>query len=170
MTYLLPCTCGREIMIEPRQAGETVHCECGRACSVPTIREIQNLRRGTVPEGPATPKSRPAWDNSQRLLAAGLLLIVLAAGVVGILYLQLPARYGGRFSPEAEARGVQRLSTAASIMYFRRVIEPGIEITEQADVQSDRSRVLIGMSSASVFAAIGLILMGIGIAGRFRPK
>ena len=42
-TYLLPCSCGREISIEPQQAGETVRCECGRTCSVPTMREVRSL-------------------------------------------------------------------------------------------------------------------------------
>lgn len=44
-TYLLPCSCGREIPIEPRQAGETVSCECGRTSAAPRCERSRTFDR-----------------------------------------------------------------------------------------------------------------------------
>lgn len=38
--YLLPCLCGQQIPIEPRQAGETVACRCGISLQAPTMRKM----------------------------------------------------------------------------------------------------------------------------------
>lgn len=43
-SYLLPCACGRDLVIQPRQAGEMIRCECGRECAVPRLNEIRRLR------------------------------------------------------------------------------------------------------------------------------
>ena len=127
-TYLLPCSCGRDIPIEPRQAGETVRCECGRTCAVPTMREVQSLR--PAPASSTTPAAtKPAWGNPQRFLVAGLVVFLLAAIAAVILYIQFPTHFAGLPSPEAERQRVKSMSTLETMRYFHQWILPGIEIS-----------------------------------------
>ena len=44
MFYLLECSCGREVVVEERQAGVEVSCECGKEISVPTYRKLKQLK------------------------------------------------------------------------------------------------------------------------------
>ena len=169
VTYLLPCSCGRGIAVEPRQAGETVRCECGQALTVPTMREVQNLRPGPIAD--AMPAAREgAWGKPQRFIATGLVVVLLAAIAAAILYNQFPTHFAGMRSPEAERQFVKRLSTRQTKEYFHRWILPGINVYEQSEVQGKRSEVYIGMGILAGVGAIGLILVGIGIAGIARRR
>jgi len=169
ITYLLPCSCGKEVSIELRQAGETVRCECGQACAVPTMREVRCLR--PAPASETTPAdTKPAWGNSQRFLVAGLVVVLLAAVAAIILYRQSPTYFVGLPSPEAERQFVERLPILATLQYFHQRILPGIDIPEPAWVQSKRSMVSLGMATLSGVGAIGLILLGVGVAGIVRRR
>ena len=167
--YLLPCDCGREIPIESRQAGETVRCECGRTCAVPTMREVQNLRPAPV-SGAAPMAARPAWGNSQRLLVAGLVVLLLAAIAAAILHGQFSDQFGRLRPPEAERQFVEGLSTLKTIQYFQQWILPGIDIHEQAGFQIKNSTVYLGMEVLTGLGTIGLILAAIGVVGIVRRR
>jgi hypothetical protein len=68
--YLLPCSCGRQVLIETTQAGERIRCECGAELEVPTLLEIARLERkaeGTV----STEQGN--WGGRQRMLFVGFL-------------------------------------------------------------------------------------------------
>ncbi len=168
-TYLLPCSCGREIPIEPRQAGGTVRCECGQTCTVPTMRAVQSLRpasaSSTTPTG-----TKPAWGNPQRFLVAGLVVCLLAVIAAAILYRQFPTKFAGFPSPEEVRQHIKGLSPVATIQYFNARIQPGIEIPEPPEYQSKRNMVYVGMAISAGVAAIGLFLAGIGIAGVVRRR
>jgi hypothetical protein len=168
-SYLLPCACGREIVVEPRQAGESVRCRCGRDCAVPTLREVRSLRPAQA-SAATRAQTDSTWGNPQRFLAAGVVVLLLAGIQAVILYRQLPAQFARLPTPEAEAQRVKKMSTVELKVYFHQVILPGIELPERAGNQSKRSMVYLGMASLSVFGAIGLILAGIGIAGIIRRR
>jgi DNA-directed RNA polymerase subunit RPC12/RpoP len=168
-TYLLPCSaCGREIPVEPQQAGEAVRCQCGQTCMVPTMREVQSLR----PASASTPApAQPAWGNPQRFLVAGSVVFLLAAIAATILYRQLPPRLGGLPpSPDAARQYVKGLSPLQTLDFFHRQILPGIEIHEQADVQRKRNMVYLGLGAIATVGAIGLILVATGVAGIVRRR
>lgn len=166
-TYLLPCSCGRNLRVEPRQAGETVRCECGLTCAVPTMRAVQNLRPAstTLPA-----EAKPAWGNPQRLLVAGLVIVSLAAISAVILYIQFPTHFAGLRPPEQERQFVKSLPPLETMRYFRTRILPGIELYESAEVQRKEKMVYLGMGSLAVFAAIGLSLVGVGVTGIMRRR
>ena len=167
-TYLLPCACGRENPVEPRQAGETVRCVCGRACTVPTMREVRALRP-TV-DAPATPgRARPAWGNPQRLLVVGIVVLLLAAAGAAIEYRQLPTHFRGLRSPEAERQFVKGLGVGPTIIYYYQRIRPGIDAPQEEFVRSERNKVYLALTPFAGVGAIGLILAGVGIARMRRP-
>jgi hypothetical protein len=164
-TYLLPCSCGREIPIELRHAGETVRCACGRTCTAPTLRDIRNLRPA-LPADATPAAARPGWGNSQRFLVAGLAVLLLAALAAAILYEQFPPHFAGLPSPEAVRERIKQMSLQDTRAYFHRAIEPGIEISEGPVVDRERSMADLGMAAVGGVAAVGLILVGIGVALR----
>ena len=55
--------------------------------------------------------------------------------------------------------------TLETMRYFHGRILPGIELRESAEVKNQRSRVYLGMATLAGLAAIGAILMVVGIAG-----
>lgn len=81
--YLLPCSCGLEVAIEPSQAGGKAQCACGKQLDVPTMREIAALER--IDTGGEAKTSRPAWSLRHGLILLGSVLIV--CGLAPSLYL-----------------------------------------------------------------------------------
>lgn len=80
--YLLPCECGKDILVETRQAGDRVRCECGLEQEVPPLRRIRHLPQAQP--ATATTGSRgssSSWGFRQGFLTAGsLIAILLLAG------------------------------------------------------------------------------------------
>ena len=82
--YLLPCSCGNQIVVEPTQAGETLSCSCGQQLVAPTLRQMRTL-------APAQPTSaqrpsraaHPAPRGRFRGLGFGIsfLVLILALGI-----------------------------------------------------------------------------------------
>ena len=85
MAYLFPCTCGKEISLEPRQAGEELLCVCGAKHTAPTMREIRQL--------PSTGEEETAparnWSMLQGVLfLAGGLMVLVGLSTLGVLIFQ----------------------------------------------------------------------------------
>ena len=150
--------------------GETVRCECSRSLVVPTMREVQRGLR-PAPLSDMTPAAmNPAWGNSQRFLAAGLVLFLLAAIAAVLLYNQFPTHFAGLPTPEAERQRVSRMSPEGARRYFHQSVVPGIRLYERPETQSRRSMVYLGMATFAGLGAVGLILVGIGVSGIIRRQ
>jgi len=95
--YLLPCSCGRHVVVEPRQAGQTLSCPCGASLTAPTLLGLAAL--DPAPDEPVV--SASAWGFKQRLqLIGGVLLLAAAVGGAWL--------YGHRpISPTIDARYIQ---------------------------------------------------------------
>lgn len=85
--YLLPCSCGRKTLVETRQAGETVVCDCGTKLDIPRLLELKKLERTQIT---AVERKQPsfAWGIGHSLISVGILIFSVAA-VAGILFLVL---------------------------------------------------------------------------------
>jgi hypothetical protein len=95
------------------------------------------------------------------------LLAVLAAVII---CRQLPTRMGGLPTPEEMRQRIGHLSPQQTRQFFHEVLLPGIEFREQADFQSHRTIVYLGLGTAAAFGAIGLILVASGVAGIVRRR
>lgn len=73
--YLLPCRCGRQMTVEPREAGRTSLCPCGQSLLIPTMLEITRLEPAPA-ETSLPPKC--AWSWPHALLLAGIAMVVVA--------------------------------------------------------------------------------------------
>ncbi len=103
--YLLPCSCGAKIAVEPRQAGQTVHCACGKSLTVPTMLEMAKLERAEAAEDRAQGKNPPAWGVPQILIVLGIVGLLVAGAFAAIaVHLRPPPRIGD-LNPETVQRG-----------------------------------------------------------------
>jgi hypothetical protein len=73
--YLLPCPCGRQTVVESRQAGETTTCACGASLQIPTLLHIATLEPAPDVSPPAT--YSPTWGLKQSLRFMGITLAIL---------------------------------------------------------------------------------------------
>jgi hypothetical protein len=80
--YLLPCPCGRQLVVEPRQAGQTIACACGQLLPVPTLLDMTALE--PAPLASASPPPRSTWGLKQRFRLLGI-VVLLAAVFLGVL-------------------------------------------------------------------------------------
>ncbi len=78
--YLLPCECGQNIRVGLAQAGQVVHCSCGRAVETPTLLALRALMPAATEDAP--PTSSHAWGARQRLILIGSVVIVLSVGLL----------------------------------------------------------------------------------------
>ena len=83
--YLLPCECGKGLIIDTSQAGQRIACDCGVLLEVPTLRGVRALE--AVQENPSTSRAAADWDSSRGMIFAGsLILFVIGAGVTYLGY------------------------------------------------------------------------------------
>ena len=89
--YLLPCNCGKSVVIQIGQAGQDVMCLCGQKITVPGMREIRRL-----PAADATPASKPArtapgatgFSPARAVFALAISLVFLALTFAGYMWVQ----------------------------------------------------------------------------------
>jgi hypothetical protein len=91
--YLLPCPCGRQMVIERCQAGESIPCSCGAQLEIPTLLGMADLE-----PAPADPIARPAkseWGLKQAIGLLGIMVALLgiAAGVTGFYWGQPKSQF-----------------------------------------------------------------------------
>ncbi len=80
--YLLPCACGRKLVVEPSQAGETITCPCGSQLEVPSMQAIRQLEMARTRSDQG---SEARWGFRQATILLGALLTATALGLA--LYL-----------------------------------------------------------------------------------
>jgi len=88
MKYLLPCSaCGKSIPVEVSQAGHRIHCTCGQALDVPTMRAIRQLPAERSDKPPLRRERTSSWSLLQRLLFVCGLTIATAGLVTAGFFL-----------------------------------------------------------------------------------
>ena len=70
--YLLPCACGNQIPVEPKDAGLTVQCSCGAQVKVPNTRSIFALPRYTTDSFESAGPATSGWGLRNQVFSAGL--------------------------------------------------------------------------------------------------
>jgi hypothetical protein len=94
MKYLLPCSCGQEMMVETRQAGETIVCVCGSPLQIPTLLEITALE--SARDEAALPPLTTAWGMHNRLVLLGSIVAGLAViALIGLNVERPVSRFSG---------------------------------------------------------------------------
>jgi len=89
--YLLPCSCGREILVETSQAGQVVRCQCGAELEAPTLLHMTALKRAPEPEATTAPRAS-RWGLRQRLVLIGMAITVPSLLLVGLMWIGRPSQ------------------------------------------------------------------------------
>jgi hypothetical protein len=109
--YLLPCDCGRQIVVEPRQAGQAIPCSCGELLPVPTLLDMAKLE--PAPTESASKSSPKTWGLKQNLRFLGIVFLVAALVGGGCHYiLKRPVSQFDVIEPEEIRQSAQRLPPA----------------------------------------------------------
>jgi len=116
-SYLLPCSCGQKVPVQPRQAGGVVRCSCGASLEVPTLLEMAALE-GAEPEPGARRPPRP-WGVRQGLALLGA-VVFLGALVLAIFLLRAQPRSPVFDRPEMSPEAIRRQSRALTPLQSRR--------------------------------------------------
>jgi hypothetical protein len=159
--YLLPCSCGEKLVVDNRQAGETVQCTCGSQLEVPTMRGLAQLVQVNDPGFTTAPKR--VWGPRQGLLFVGLLLATLSFGYAGYLLL---------FGPKLDLSQIHdqsmKLPPLQVWIWWKKVLTnwaPGMPSmdrmsTEQSVVEARRwMQVSIGVGVCSLLVAVSGLLI-----------
>ncbi len=80
-SYLVPCDCGEETVVQPRQAGQEVRCACGKSLSVPTMLEMAKLQRSEAPPDPHGRSTAWGWRQSVVLLGVAVAVLTVIIGI-----------------------------------------------------------------------------------------
>ncbi len=80
--YLLPCSCGEKIPVEPRQAGQTISCTCGTSLEVPPMLQIKRLERvePAPEEAERAAAGRRGWGAFDGLALLGGVILASSIG------------------------------------------------------------------------------------------
>ena len=123
--YLLPCRCGQNSVVEPRQAGEMVVCRCGLSVQVPTMREIMALE--PAPAEPLGPRSQKAWGWPQAMMLLGCGFIVVAVVLAGVFWAFVPPIPPSEMMTAEIAQKVAESLTPAKTLEFWEYFKQGLD-------------------------------------------
>ncbi len=158
--YLLPCRCGQQITVEPRQAGETVVCGCGQQLQVPRLREVMALE--PAPAESAPPPSAAVWGWRQMIRLIGVILLAASLVIGGVLFLNRPVSQSQRRSPEQLKRYAHKLTPLETWGHWEWA-KKGVD--RRVDLQYARKmtsfRIWLGATAALGLIGAGLIITSV---------
>ncbi|OHB72857.1 MAG: hypothetical protein A2V70_04385 [Planctomycetes bacterium RBG_13_63_9] len=154
--YLLPCSCGAKTSIEPRQAGETIRCACGRSLLVPTMLQMSGLQQ-VEPD----PTSRPlptSWGIRQSIVLLGVAITLGALPLAAYQFAIRPTPPEEAASPEEIHRISQSLTPLQSWNMWLGVRAQGLDRRQHRDAKAYEEASLrwwLGTGVVLVLAVVG---------------
>jgi hypothetical protein len=160
--YQLPCACGQCILIEPRQAGESVTCECGAVLQAPTMLKMSTLETA-VEERSVAPSKARHWGTGERMVLLGAVLLAAAAGlaILAVFWLR-PVSYYEAVGPERIRASYQQLTPWKSWQAWERM-KVGIDPRPDRRYAAQSRNYLSALGAAAVLAIVGTGLLAQGI-------
>jgi hypothetical protein len=136
--YLVPCTCGRKVPVESRQAGQTVVCACGAALEVPTLLRLAALEQEE--SAAAAPSPVVAWGLGQAVALVGL--VVLLVALAGAIYLCFDRPLLPTVDPQKIHEVVQSMPPAVAYRNWNKLRDQGLDPKDTAIVDVYNEAVL----------------------------
>ena len=97
--HLLTCDCGRQLAVEPGQAGETLRCACGSPLAVPALRQLRQL---PIAGNQSTGAADSPWGARHGVMTVLVLAAIVALVGAGMSWWSQPSR--PEFNPSGWAR------------------------------------------------------------------
>lgn len=162
--YLLPCRCGQYVAVEPRQAGETVVCECGTPLAIPTMLEITALEKAPEETAPTAATGHTSWGWHQRMvLLGGLLLLAAVVTGVWVVRTQRPVAPADILDPELLRQDVERLPPAVTWKNWC-AAKKGLDRRTDQRYEDALTLYHVWATTTIVAGVGGLVLIGLGAA------
>jgi len=164
--YLLPCTCGRQIVVEPRQAGQMIPCACGASLQAPTLLDMTALE--PAPMVLASPSPPATWGLKNRLRLLGAVLLLMAVGGAAWLYFTRPVSRFDVIAPEQLRETAKGLSPLQTWTYWEQM-KQGLDrrVDQKYLDRLDEWHLTIG--AVAVLGIVGVALIIVGAVG-FRAR
>lgn len=165
--HLLDCECGKQIAVEPRQAGSQIPCTCGNLVTAPSMREIRDLPMAN--QAGASDKFRSKWSLQQGLIFFfGGLTILIATLVLGFLAYAVSRldTTEPEVSLELKAKSDEYINNAPPeelIDQFYIIEQTGLDYVPEHPYIANRvyaRNLKIGMAVAGVFLIMGIAAVG----------
>jgi hypothetical protein len=158
--YLLPCRCGQQVVVEPREAGETTVCSCGQSLSIPTFLEMSALER--APEE-TMPTTGSAWGWTQRIVLLGAMLLLTAIAVGVLAYKTRPIAPIDVFDPEAVQRGIKDWPPGYTWWAWENMKQMGLIQRSNPKYESAVVLFRVEEATAVVLTLAGIALVALGM-------
>ena len=157
--YLLPCRCGQQIPVEPRQAGQKVVCSCGATMQVPRLLEIMALE--PAPDESKTRPTAASWGWRQRTKLLGVILLSIAVVAAGLLLMNRPVSRFDVVSPEEVLRNAHQMTPTETWNYWQWA-KQGLDrrIDQEHAAAVVRFRIWLAASAVAALTGGGLIVLG----------
>ena len=162
--YLLPCRCGKQYVVKPRQSGEALSCPCGTILQIPTLLEMKTLE--PAPNETST-SSKTAWGWRQRLTFLGVVLVLVAIALGVAVWLGMkPVPPIDAIDPEKLQQSAQQLPPLKTWMIWDAMKRQGLGYSDTRYAEA-LLKFHIFLTATIVLALVGIALLAIGIS---RPK
>jgi len=154
--YLLPCYCGRQIVVERSQAGENVVCSCGASLQVPNLLQMKMLEEVSEP----TEQIRRTWEWRERLRLLGIILFIVSILGLGLLLWFRPRN--DPFAPEEIQRAARALAPADTWENWERM-KQGLDRRIDKHYAAAMEKFRIWSAVSGVVGLSGLALIAAGL-------
>ena len=161
--YLLPCVCGLETAVEPRQAGETVNCACGSPLQVPAMRELANLEVAPPELASSLPPAAKAWGTSQRFVLLGTAVALAAIVAAMVMFIVRPVSPFSVIDPELIRRTAHRMPAPEAWNAWETMKQQGLDRRTDQKYENDEVKFYVWEGVAGTATLIGLGLIAVGL-------
>jgi hypothetical protein len=159
--YLLPCPCGAQMIVEPRQAGQTVPCACGSTLQVPTLLDMTALE--PAPSVVVTSEPTPqAWGVGQQMRLLGTVLLLAAIVLDVLLYIDPPRSRFDVIDPEWLQTYAQKLSPVETLRQWE-YAKQGLDRHVDQKYLDDVSKFHLKVVAVAALALAGVVLIAAGV-------
>ncbi len=160
--YLLPCSCGQQVVVEPRQAGETITCSCGAVLQIPTLLDMRSL--DPAEPSPAT-SSAKTWSIRDQLRLLGIVFLLAAIGGGVWLYLKKPVSKFDAVSPEQIREGYKKFTPSTTWDGWN-YMQRGLDRRIDQDYAAAMAQFQIWQGVVAVITLAGIAMLAAGTIGR----
>jgi hypothetical protein len=161
--YLLPCPCGRQVVVEPRQAGETVPCSCGAQLQVPTLLGMKALDLAPTISGPEPVAKSWGIVGRLRLLGTVLVIVALVGGL--LLHQYRPISRFDTIDPEWLQKAAQMLPPTRAWTEWERM-KQGLDRRVDKQYQDELATFHFVLAFVAVIGLAGVGLLAVGTRGK----
>lgn len=164
--FLLPCPCGQKIRVSPAQAGQTIHCSCGRSVEVPTLMAMRALE--PADSGEPSPARGGVWGTRQRLILIGLVVMLVSGGTAFYFSRGKPRSTAHLLETDGLQRRTERMSLIETYQEWHE-LKQGLDRKRFIDKEYDKR---LGIYRQKMGAALAFFALGVAmlVAGLCVPR